>query len=1353
MRIVRFSLGSLVGAILALLLLGTRPSVATPIIQPDYDLQPLRPLTSPDLVIDNVAFSPVHPGISETVQITVTFSNQGDVTAAGFYVYLFVDPVDRPPVVTTTYTSRLGWFVPLDPGVAQQWTRTQTFSAEGNHVIYAWIDRDDSVVESNETNNLLGPISIPVGNVGDLFEDDNTCAQANLISTDGATQLHNLNTAPDQDWVKFEGLSGVTYRIQGNPIGPDADLAVEIHNACDSQPTFGGGTEFDYTVPADGTYYLKFEHVQVIYGPNNAYQIKVTAQNAACSGSSEPNNQCAAAADIAANGSAQQHTLCQPNDVDWTRFTTAAGATYLISATNIGPNANVELGLYPTCDSSGSFGTSQQIQFTAATTGTVYVKAQNADPALAGPDTEYRLQVTQLANDCQPDPYEEDDIVGNARLLTTNSVTQTHNTCPAGDQDWYQFQAIAGVSYTLETLNLGLKADTVMCLYDQAGISQLQCDDDSGAGHGSRLFWIAPSNGAYKLRVVDWDSSVAGPDTRYDIRVFAGQCLPDTLEQDNSRNTAHPINASGALQSHNVCPNADEDWAAFSANSTAYVIETTDLGPEADTVLELYDSNGVRLAENDDYSASAASRIFYTVTTPGQYFVRVQHYSPNRMGAGTDYSLRVQAGTPAPPTPTPTPQPTITPTPPPQMSGVKTMILVNRERIATQYGEAAATQLLSKLSTLAAHPQVKGEVIRLDQNTTVSNTYTAWTTDLTNVTKANQVAAAIRGLVLAYWQEHVGVKYIVLVGADQVIPFRRIVDNTPRNDYLEDDYLLVNATHPTGAALRNNYYLTDDYYADREPTAFSGREVYLPDLAIGRLIETPDEVGAVIDAFLTGPYTLTVSNTLVTGYDFFQDSASAMCSTWQSDLGPAGNVDCSLIGDNWLLNDYRAKQLTANPPFTLQAINGHANHYQEGAPGFGGSINATDIASATANLARGLLYTIGCHSGLNVPPANSTGPLDLAQAFSRKQMNYVGNTGYGWGVRGGIGLSERLMQIYTDELRRGVSASMGEALAAAKRRYFQEEQQLDGYDEKVLEESVFYGLPMYLVQTGDQGATGDEFPSVEGISVPAPLGDESGPFDIQLIGSLSASDVMSETVTTEGAYYALDGSTYVSPGEPIQPRFHLNVTAAMTDTARSVLFYGGRYETIPNFDPVVATSYNEYVTDTTESELGFTQGWYPPLPVGLQINEHIARLVTQLGQYDPATHQERLYREQQVSVYYSSSLDRTPPTITVIQARANVATHMIAAKIGAEDPSGVGRVLVTYQTDLGQGQGQWQSVDLTFNSATQKWTGTFPGNGNTRYFVQAVDNAGNLTAETNKGSYYLPDVFARYMVYLPLTMK
>ena len=45
--------------------------------------------------------------------------------------------------------------------------------------------------------------------------------------------------------------------------------------------------------------------------------------------------------------------------------------------------------------------------------------------------------------------------------------------------------------------------------------------------------------------------------------------------------------------------------------------------------------------------------------------------------------------------------------------------------------------------------------------------------------------------------------------------------------------------------------LTDDYYVDARPIAFNGRSLYLPDIAVSRLVETPAEIGGQIDQFLT----------------------------------------------------------------------------------------------------------------------------------------------------------------------------------------------------------------------------------------------------------------------------------------------------------------------------------------------------------------------------------------------------------------------------------------------------------------------------------------------------------------------
>ncbi len=1325
----------------------TAMSTPVPVRGPD------SPLADPDLVVESITFSPPNPRVGESTDITVTVKNQGDAAASGFYVHLYVDPVDEPPTDTTPDTAHPYWGLTLNPGASFTYARTgNTFAAAGIHTVYAWVDRNDDVAESNETNNLTGPVSIPVGSTcsPDSYEDDDLCSQANTIPTDGTEQQHNLCTAPDKDWVKFEATGGVSYRVRAIADGADADLVAELHATCSSPPSFGGGAEFTFTAPADGTYYVKVEHVLADYGPDTAYRLSVTAQNT-CHGYHEPNNACAAASDIIVNEAAQTQSFCQQGDADWAAFLAVAGSTYVISATNVGPDADVQLGLYLACSDPPSFGGGQRIQYEAQTSGSVYVKAENLDPGVFGAGTDYKLKVV-CTNACAPDDYEEDDTAAMAKALTVGGEVQTHNVCPAGDVDWARFVATAGVTYSMETFNLGAAADTRLCLYDASGVTQLACDDDGGPGSGSRIAWQAPAGGTYALQMTDYDSGVAGPDTYYDLHVFEGECASDAWEPDDMQDAARPIAADGSTQAHSTCPAGDVDWVSFNAGVGSYVIETTDLGPEADTFIELYDASGHQLAFNDDYGSGTDSRIHYTFSSGGTYYVRMRQYDPTKLGIGTEYSMRISAGSPPPPTPTPTPPPTVTPSPTPPPSDVRTIILVNRARVAAIYGEAAAGQLMGKLDALAVHDDVDGEVIRLDNNATVSAVYAAWTSDLTDVDNGNHVAAAIRGVIMTYLQQHDSVEHIVLVGDDRLLPFRRVPDNTPRSDYLERDYASVDNDHSTGAALRANYFLSDDYYADREPTSFQGRELYIPDLAVGRLIETPDEIGAIIDAFLADA-DLALGKVLVTGYDFVQDTASGNCTDWQADLG-ADNVDCTLIGDGWALGEFQARQLNADPPFKVHSINGHANHHQEGAPSWGQHIDAGDIAAASSDLERGLIYTLGCHSGLNVPPDNDVGPLDLAQAFAQKKANYVANTGYGWGLRGGVGLSEKLMRLYTSELAQGESASMGQALATAKRRYYQEDQSFNGYDEKILEESTFYGLPMYNLSTGSAlGPTDDPFPSVDVMSgLPGAFGDDavvSGTVNIQLLGALGPGDIMSETVTSDGTYYLLDGHLHAVAGQPAQPLLYADVTAAGWP-ARSVLFWAGQFETLSDFDPVVASPVNDYLTQTTE--VAFDKpGWYPLVPVGLQEQGGGTTVVAQMGQYDPSGQRARLYSAMDLDLYYSLSTDQSPPTVTVVGGLYNRFTERVNLKVGAVDPAGVQRAVATYT----RGDGNWNSVDLSFDADLHKWTGSFAGDTDSRYFVQVVDGAGNVAQVTNKGLYFTPtfDPAAIAYVYLPLVLR
>ena len=74
----------------------------------------------------------------------------------------------------------------------------------------------------------------------------------------------------------------------------------------------------------------------------------------------------------------------------------------------------------------------------------------------------------------------------------------------------------------------------------------------------------------------------------------------------------------------------------------------------------------------------------------------------------------------------------------------------------------------------------------------------------------------------------------------------------------------------------------------------------------------------------------------------------------------------------------------------------------------------------------------------------------------------MANTGYGYGETEGVELSERLMQLFAERL--DGSVTVGEALLFAKQTYVGTRQAEYGpFDEKVLQQATFYGLPIYRV--------------------------------------------------------------------------------------------------------------------------------------------------------------------------------------------------------------------------------------------------------------------------------------------------
>ena len=132
-----------------------------------------------------------------------------------------------------------------------------------------------------------------------------------------------------------------------------------------------------------------------------------------------------------------------------------------------------------------------------------------------------------------------------------------------------------------------------------------------------------------------WDASISI------LAAYVGTD-PDTYEQDDTPGQASGIAVNGADQTHNFHTPGDADWIRFDAlMGGVYTITTSQLGETNDTYLELFDSDGTTLLDQNDDYLSLASRIVWTASKHGVLFARVTHLNSLASGEETNYDLHV----------------------------------------------------------------------------------------------------------------------------------------------------------------------------------------------------------------------------------------------------------------------------------------------------------------------------------------------------------------------------------------------------------------------------------------------------------------------------------------------------------------------------------------------------------------------------------------------------------------------------------------------------------------------------------------------------------------------------------------
>ena len=709
---------------------------------------------------------------------------------------------------------------------------------------------------------------------------------------------------------------------------------------------------------------------------------------------------------------------------------------------------------------------------------------------------------------------------------------------------------------------------------------------------------------------------------------------------------------------------------------------------------------------------------------------------------------------------------------------LNTLILTDSSRLTGTQAEIAAA--LANLATLAGRPEVDGVVIDLNDSKygRVAFANTQADQNLACAFAKNTVAKEIKNVVDAYRDANPTVEYIVLAGGADVIPFFQVQDVSGLAN--EKDYVPpVEPSTASEAGLKTNLVQGQDAYGSQVEFTQAGHTLPLPDLAVGRLVDTASDVSTAVNAYVATGGVVAPSSSLVTGYDFVGDAAVAIKA--EMDAGTNSIADTLIqppgeppTGPNaWTANQLRTKLLAGN--FDVAVLTGHFSAGNLLAADYATELSAAEILASSADLTDVLVLALGCHSGYSIPSDDlltgiSPDP-DWAKVFLRKgAAGYISATGYAYGDTELVEYGERLFLRVAQQLRTGSGPiSIGQALVKAKQQFLAETAQLTGIDQKTLVEMTLYGLPMMKVDMPGARITPPAETSIVGSTSPVTGGPGAN------FGLRSSPVVLNPAVTTHTKTLPnLSGggnvtTTYLSgadgvvanPFEPIYPKEIFNVTSS-GNVLRGVALRGGTYTDLSGIIPLTTAP----TTETSTAHLSFnTEVFYPTQTWAANFSDALdggkTRLIVFPAQFKSSAPGAidgilRKFNQLDLQLYYLSA-NWTDSGSAETKAAGVSAAPVILGASGIEDgnaihfrvnaaadgSAGVQAVWILYTGRAGSGyHGTWAPLDLTQNANDPTlWEGTLnlqagEDAGDILFAVQAVGGAGLTTLATNLGAYY-----------------
>jgi len=773
--------------------------------------------------------------------------------------------------------------------------------------------------------------------------------------------------------------------------------------------------------------------------------------------------------------------------------------------------------------------------------------------------------------------------------------------------------------------------------------------------------------------------------------------------------------------------------------------------------------------------------VYYVAVTPYLQSFSAQPYGLRlRVGEGVDLpecvaAATLPAGTPAPPSIPAVP------------SGVDTLYVTNSQWLHAEVGDTTA--IFEAVGATAGVNGVVPMLVPVDAYPGIVELYDDWKSNRCDPAARNDVVTGI-GNVLDDIVDAAGgsVENIVVVGADGVVPMAAVADLTK---YSNESTFASSVLFPgpggdllsneVSAALGNGYLLTDDpYAADAGISVNEGdHELFVPVRNLGRLVETGPEIlgqllhfaefdGQLDPSAVPGP--AAPLETLVTGYDFLDDGAGQIANALD-DVSTITRLD-----DSPPLWD-RAAFLDALDDEDYRLLSPNAHYDWESllpaAPDDAGFFDSGDLVT-TANLLPGLIptnaliFTMGCHAGLsvddvqigfNAPDWAQTYAFDAPAAGIDPTTNlYAAHTTYGYGDTEIVAYSERLLELFAEELAALIDpasldapASVGAALVAAKQDYLATTMVLTPYDEKILQSLTFYGLPMYDIGDGSDVVAPAAL-SLEAAPAASPVSfgptDANGvtPVDIDLTVTTGDSGPTNLNLveSAAGAFFEVDGHTVSAQYRVAQPLVTAEIPEAVP-TASGLLITELTSVDFTDFDPLYVNPLLD--SSAEEGRVEVADGSFPSSlqRIAPGIGDRGQQLNVAAGQYEDVAlgGVQRVYPHIGGELHpLTGSATEDAPLFRRVVGRVGETEATVQFDVTTDATAD--RVYVLFLEGTPAGETAWRGVEMALvgsAAGSRSWLGASPvseANADVQFFVQALNDNG-VSISTNKVDKFLAD--------------